>query len=144
MTFKVHKAADAPSILNEIYSNWPKMYWLLVWMECSTDVYWRYALILERQHAEAHWHTNTDIERHDFFFCFSLYLLNTHTHTFMTTNWISSVWRQGLLLWRRQVFRRGDGHRKEGGILSTHSFPFGCPPVARQKRWMEKEGRRWW
>lgn len=60
-----------------------------------------------------------------------------HTHTFMITNWISAVWRQGLLLWRQQVFRRGDGHRKEGGILSTRSFPF--PSCCRTK---EMDGKK--
>lgn len=52
----------------------------------------------------------------------------------MTANWISSVWRQGLLLWRRQVFRRGDGHRKEGRILSTRSFPLWVSLLLPDKR----------
>lgn len=67
-------------------------------------------------------------------------LPHKHTHAFMTTNWISSVWRQGPLLWRQQVFRRGDGHRKEGGILSTRSFPLGCPSYCQTKE-MDGEKR---
>lgn len=74
----------------------------------------------------------------------SLRLSHTHAHTytFMTANWISSVWRQGLLLWRRQVFRRGDGHRKEGRILSTRSFPLWVSLLLPDKRdrWKKTRG----
>lgn len=92
-------------------------------------------------HTKAHWHTNkhrqTWAAANTLFFPLSL--CPTHTPTFMITNWISAVWRQSLLLWRQQVFRRGDGHRKEGGILSTRSFPFGCPSCCRTK---EMDGKK--
>lgn len=93
---------------------------------------------------EAHWHTTLTQRGMNssktvflsLFLPLSLCLSHTHahTHTFMTANWISSVWRQGLLLWRRQVFRRGDGHRKEGRILSTRSFPLWVSLLLPDKR----------
>lgn len=110
-------------------------------MECWTDSYWRYTLFLPKTtttHAQRHTDTQTLTQR-GMSSAHMLSLPHIHTHIFMTTNWISSVWRQGLLLWRQQVFSRGDGHRKEGGILSTHSFPFCCPSCCQTK---EMDGKK--
>lgn len=42
--------------------------------------------------------------------------------------------------WRRQVLRRGGGHRKEGGILSTPPLSsLGVPPVCQTKEMGEGE-----
>ena len=157
--FTVQKPANAPLTKNELAKR--TCFSKRVWTECWTDVYWPSSLEKNKTktktkttttRTEAHWHANTDTERHEqqrthtLSLCLTHTPEHTHTHTFMTTNWISSVWGQGLLLWRQQVFRRGDGHRKEGGILSTRSFPLlGVRPVAGQKEMDgKKERRRGW
>lgn len=73
---------------------------------------------------ETHWHTEAWLE---FLFHIHDYQMNKLS---MKTGTVA-------------METTGDGHRKEGGILSTPPSPVGCPG---QKRWMENrrsDGEQW-
>jgi len=128
-------------VSQDAFSSWPKMNWLSK-LVSVTMFSWTVGLMSTRDTLSSN--RGTKLTQWGLRSSKTLLLSLPHTHTHIHDYQLNKLSMKTACCHGDEVFRRGDGHRKEGGIISTRSFLFGCPSCCQTKDGWKKLGRRRW